>query len=251
MRRVLTATGCSSRRLGGPCFTASSKGCGCIFRARKRFCVLARLDRRAAAWNFRSNVTFPSASAKMNGVRLFPTRMTRRFSLASVLIAVVLLLGVVPLRSLVSALAATESGGRHCALHGADCECKKHCNREQRQAHHNRSSATAVVHEARAAQASSCHRASPGETAENTVKPAPSDTESSAQVAAVQPSGGCVMTSCGNEAPILLTAQGQPYLAAMLISGPHRQPNFNAAPSSRTLFHSSLTVPPPAPPPKS
>ena len=172
----------------------------------------------------------------MKPALLFATHMARRFSLASVLMAVVLLLGILPLRSLVSALAVTASGGQHCALHGADCECKKHCNREQRDAHHN---------QAPAPQASSCHRPSPSETAEKAARPAPSGTERSTEP------GGCVMTSCGNEAPILLTAQGQPYLAALLVSAPHRQTSFDPAPIARTPFHSSLAVPPPAPPPKS
>jgi hypothetical protein len=167
------------------------------------------------------------------------------------LLALILVLGVLPLRPLASELFVTEPGRQHCALHGADCECKQHCKREQPHAHDSEPPATAVAHKADAPQTSSCHRASPSQTEEGAATQASSGTESSAQVGAIQTPGGCVMTSCGSEGPMLLAAQGQLYLAALLVSAPHRQPGFDPAPITRTLFHSSLAVPPPAPPPKS
>jgi hypothetical protein len=161
------------------------------------------------------------------------------------LLALILVLGVLPLRPLISGLFVAEPGRQHCALHGADCECKQHCKREQPHAHDSEPPATAVAHKADAPQTNSCHRASPSQTAESAAKSALSRADGGTE------RGGCVMTSCGNEAPMLLTAQGQPYLAALLVSAPHRQPGFDPAPITRTLFHSSLAVPPPAPPPKS
>jgi len=177
--------------------------------------------------------------------------MPLRLRFRGSLLAVILVLGVLPLRPLASGLSVTESGGRHCALHGEDRECKQHCNREQRHTHDSEPPATAAAHKADAPHASACHRASPGETAESAASQASSGPESSAQVGAIQPPSGCVMTSCGNEAPMLLTAQGQLYLAARLVSAPHRQAAIDSAPIALTRFHSSLAVPPPAPPPKS
>jgi hypothetical protein len=102
-----------------------------------------------------------------------------------------------------------------------------------------------VSNEAPAPVAGACHRGSSSETAHTATESAPSGYESSRDPA------GCVMTSCGSEAPMALTAQGQPYLAASLAAEPYRDPSLEAVAIAHPLARFSLEASPPTPPPES
>jgi hypothetical protein len=153
----------------------------------------------------------------------------------NLLLAATLVLGILPIRPLIIALAAGEPAGEQCLLHGPDCTCRAHCDRTKQHSHQDPDAA---------AKPKACHREPAGEAAANAAFSQPG-----AEAPGTSPE--CAMTSCGKEAPLLLTAQGQPYLTALAVSGPHRDPRFEPAPVADPRSHFSLEASPPTPPPES
>jgi hypothetical protein len=156
-----------------------------------------------------------------------------------------LVLAVLPVRPLIVALGARGAAARQCLLHGSDCQCAAHCDRTGR---HSRE-----AHETAAKPA--CHRDPAGhpdaagqETGEAL---AASTAPAESGDAASGPASGCAMTSCGKEAPLLLTAQGLPCLAASMTAELHRDPSFEAVRITHPFASFSLEASPPTPPPES
>jgi hypothetical protein len=162
--------------------------------------------------------------------------MLSRTKFGSLLLAAILVLGILPIRPLVIALATGGPAAQQCLLHGPDCTCKSHCDRTKQHSHEAPEAAV---------KAAACHREPAGE--------APLVTQVSSQPGDEAPASTteCVMTSCGKEAPMLLTSQGEPYLTATLVAAPLRDPRFEAAPIVHPAFPLSLEASPPTPPPES
>ncbi len=161
--------------------------------------------------------------------------MLGRKKFGGVLLAASLVLGIVPLRPLVIALSPDGPAAQQCLLHGPDCTCKAHCERTREHSHQAPEAASAGA---------ACHREPVGEAP--LVKRVVSQPDSEAPASTTE----CVMTSCGKEAPMLLS-QGEPYLTATLAAEPLRDPRFEAAPTIDPGSHLSLQASPPTPPPES
>jgi hypothetical protein len=161
--------------------------------------------------------------------------MLGKAKLGSCLLAGILVLGILPIRPLVLALA-TPSAARQCLLHGPDCTCKAHCDRTKQHSHEAPEAA---------AKTAACHRDPAGEAPlAKSISTQPDD-------GVPAPTSECAMTSCSKEAPLLLTSQGQPYLAASLAAEPYRDPRFEPAPIAHPFAGLSLEASPPTPPPES
>jgi hypothetical protein len=89
-----------------------------------------------------------------------------------------------------------------------------------------------------------CHRDPAGEDPAAGEVPAETDNKSA-------PASECAMTSCSKEAPVLLTAQGLPCLAASTAVEFNRDPGFEAIGISHPFACFSLEASPPNPPPES
>ena len=152
-----------------------------------------------------------------------------------VVLAIALVLGVLPVRPLMLAFGAAGSAAQQCLLHGADCQCAAHCERTGR--HSGEAQETAAT--------PACHRDPAG--------PAPLarkvSTEAGGEVPAPAPE--CVMTSCGKQAPLLLTSQGLPCLAAGMAVEIYPDAAFEAVRIAHSLARFSIEASPPTPPPQS
>lgn len=165
--------------------------------------------------------------------------MLNKAKFGSFLLTAALSVGILPVRPLILALSA-HGAAQQCLLHGADCQCLAHCDRER---HSRDAQETAAV--------PACHRDPAGQTALSSNVP----TEPTGDVEfgddAPGPAAGCAMTSCGNEAPLLLTSQGMPCLAASTAPALYRDPAVEAMRIADSFACFSLEASPPTPPPES
>jgi hypothetical protein len=166
------------------------------------------------------------------------------------LLTAALVIAVLPVRPLIVALSARGAAARQCLLHGSDCQCAAHCDRTGRH--------SPEAHEAEAKPA--CHRepasasaagAVAGSAAVAVAGALTSTAPAGSGNAASQPASGCGMTSCSKEAPLLLTAQGLPCLAASMTAELHRDPTLEAVRITQPFARFSLEASPPTPPPES
>ncbi|MEX2299465.1 MAG: hypothetical protein WD733_00940 [Bryobacterales bacterium] len=150
------------------------------------------------------------------------------------LLTAALVLAILPVRPLIVAFGAQGSAAQKCLLHGSDCQCAAHCDRTGRH--------SPEAHEAAAKPA--CHRDTAADEPRENNLAEPGDR-------APASASDCAMTSCNKDAPLLLTSQGLPSLAASDSVELYRHPGFEAVRAGDPFARFSLEASPPTPPPES
>lgn len=155
-----------------------------------------------------------------------------------VVLAVALVVGLLPVRPLLIALTAPGMSAQQCLLHGADCRCPSHCDRSQQHADEKQAAKPA------------CHR--------DSTAPAPTLGEVATDAGATTqprdakgPTPKCAMSSCGDDAAVVLTAEGIPYLNASAVTGIHPDPAIETVNQVPPVAPISIKASPPYPPPES